>query len=383
MKIIICGDIYFDRELNVTPVFEYLQQAECVIGNLEAPFTANRPYPPSDKTAHLSISSSLATQLSTLNLSAVTLANNHMMDYGAEALDNTLDTLDNIGIRHTGAGASQDKAMRPLFLDLGPLRIAILSFATTLPPNYQATSQRPGVAGIRVRTLIEQDLSRMEEEPGSASQFIHTEALASDMEKPLETIRDAAKSADLVLVGMHWGVSLGYAPEVQGQLATYQEPMADAMLEAGADLIFGGHPHVINGIRATDGGIVGYSQGNFVWHTTHWTPGRPIPPYRSLSLFVNDYIERRKEEGYFIEISIDTDGKNVEQAPQAPAEISIVPYLLNESQEPFFPGVDDAEAILHMIERFTESDDLSSRWTIKNGRAYLPERRLRGRSAPR
>lgn len=160
----------------------------------------------------------------------VNVANNHVYDYGPEALLDTIDTLDKAGIPHVGAGANIKEASRPYYFICNGRKIAIVS-ATQIERSYnytkEATEQSPGV----LKSL--------------------------DPSKFVEVIKEAKKTSDYVVVNIHWGT------EGDSNYGKDQENLARAFVKAGADVIIGGHTHCLQGFDFVDGVPVIYSLGNF------------------------------------------------------------------------------------------------------------------------
>jgi poly-gamma-glutamate synthesis protein (capsule biosynthesis protein) len=161
-------------------------------------------------------------------IDVVSVANNHMYDWGPEALLDTVRRLREAGIRPVGAGVNDLEAHYPQLVQLGNLRLAFLTYVA-IPPEYAAAAPgKPGVAWL---------------EP----------------ERLLADIRFARPLADLVIVSPHWGV------EYQPTPTSSQVELARRMIDAGADLIVGTHPHVIQPVEQYRGRWVAYSLGNFVF----------------------------------------------------------------------------------------------------------------------
>jgi poly-gamma-glutamate synthesis protein (capsule biosynthesis protein) len=172
---------------------------------------------------------------------AVALANNHSGDFGHEAFLQTMSLLDAAGIRHFGGGHNLAEAHRPLWIELKGLKIALLAYNEYKPRSFAAGPDWPGIAW-------------------------------SEDSRVLADIR-AAKSAgaDLVIPFMHWGW------ERERLASARQRQLARLMIEAGADAVVGGHPHVTQDIEYIHGKPVIYSLGNFVFdgfdteaETTGW-----------------------------------------------------------------------------------------------------------------
>jgi len=208
-------------QANYSTFFRHLasriREADIAIGNLEFPL-AGKPY-----TGYPAFSGpdEYATYLDSLGFDVLLTANNHILDRGSEGLSRTLDRLDALSAFHTGA-ARADSLCRPLFLQVKGVTLALvnLTYGTNLGPTRKA----PVVYGL--------------------AQW-----------KPL---LEAASSADLVVVLPHWGLEYHsvHAPE--------QEALAREMAAAGAGLIVGTHPHVVQDFDLLGSTPVFYSLGNAV-----------------------------------------------------------------------------------------------------------------------
>ncbi|MBZ5514873.1 MAG: CapA family protein [Acidobacteriia bacterium] len=158
----------------------------------------------------------------------LSLANNHVDDWGHPALLDTQRRLREAGIRTVGAGANDLEAHYPVLVDLGGLRIAFLAYVNVEPKESTAAPDRPGVAWL---------------EP----------------ERVFADIRFARPLADLIIVGLHWGVEYAARPSRD------QTELAHQMIDAGADLVVGGHPHVVQSLEQYKGRWIAYSLGNFIF----------------------------------------------------------------------------------------------------------------------
>jgi len=159
----------------------------------------------------------------------VALANNHALDYGRPALSRTLELLDEGGVGRAGAGANSAEAFAPMLFVRDGTRVAVLSYSRVLPGSWAALEDRSGVAS------------------------------AYDATRTIEAIEQAAQAADVVVVMVHWGVELDGCPQ------PYQRSLAATWADAGADLIIGSHPHVLQGVEQIGDAWAVYSTGNFVF----------------------------------------------------------------------------------------------------------------------
>lgn len=161
------------------------------------------------------------------------LANNHSQDFGKEAMLDGRANLVAAGIAPVGAGASRAEAYQPRFFELAGWRVAVLGFGGVFPHDgWAATATQPGMAD------------------------------GDDVLAMTEAVRHADAFADLVVVAIHWGVEFDLQPRPD------DVERAEAMVEAGADVIFGHHSHRLNPLDVVDGKPVAWSLGNFVWPTS-------------------------------------------------------------------------------------------------------------------
>jgi poly-gamma-glutamate synthesis protein (capsule biosynthesis protein) len=209
-------------------VAELMRAADLVVVNLECCVSdRGRRWDAPGKPFHFRAPPSAVELLALLGVGCVTLANNHALDYGPEALLDTLDHLAGAGIAAVGAGPALDEARRPVILDAAGLRVAVVG-ATDHPADFAAGPARPGVA--------------------------YADLAAGVPEWLLAAVRDAAAYADAVLVTPHWGPNMTRAPVPHVRRA------AAALVEAGATLVAGHSAHLPHGV----GGRVLYDLGDFL-----------------------------------------------------------------------------------------------------------------------
>jgi len=237
--------------------FELISKADLFFVNLEIPL-GTRGHP-QEKEITFRSKPSVVQILPRLGVDVVSIANNHMLDYGEESLIQTLETLNKLRIRHVGAGRNLSEAIKPAVMEKRGVRIAFLGLAATLPLGSAASETRPGTAPVHVKTSYEIDPTSLQEQPGDPPK-IRTAVDAHDEERICQNIRQARKLADHVVVGIHWGIAF------TTQRAEYQQPLGRKMIEAGATLVVGHHPHVRQGLEHYKNGVILYSLGNFIFH---------------------------------------------------------------------------------------------------------------------
>lgn len=197
--------------------------------------------------AHLSL-------MNDCGFDVVALASNHALDWGTEALIDTIELLEGRGIAAVGAGRNAAEARRPRVLERNGVRVAFLAYCSVLHQGYEAGPQRAGIAPLRAHTYYE----AVEEQPGVPPRVV-TVPYEEDLAALIDDVAAAKREAHCVVVSVHWGIHF-----IPRMLADYQRIAAKAIFGAGADLILGHHAHVPKGIEVFDGLACFYSLGNFI-----------------------------------------------------------------------------------------------------------------------
>lgn len=161
-------------------------------------------------------------------IDAVSLANNHTLDYDTGALEDTMRALDESGIGHFGAGEDREGAYEPRIFTIKGLRVALLGFTDLSNTGYPHPS-------------------------------LPTPAPAHSPERVAGAVRAAEERADVVIAYFHWGVEYVAVPDER------QRSLAHAAVDAGADLVLGAHPHWVQTTERYKGTPILYSLGNFVF----------------------------------------------------------------------------------------------------------------------
>lgn len=203
---------------------------DLTVANLECPVSTRGKAV--KKTYTFRANPSVVPGLRRAGIDVVTLGNNHAMDYGRTALLDTLSYLRQAAILAVGAGVNAVAAYQPALTTVGTRRIALLGFSRVLPNRgWYAGRSHPGITS------------------------------AYDPARVLADIKTARQQADLVIVYFHWGVERALTPE------SYQRLLARKCIDAGADLIIGSHPHVLQGFEYYRGKLIAYSLGNFLFNS--------------------------------------------------------------------------------------------------------------------
>lgn len=184
----------------------------------------------------------------------VSLASNHAMDWGVDALLDTIDLFRKKGIKPVGAGRDLAEAREPAIVECRGTRVAFLAYCSVLREGYAADHGKPGVAPLRVHTFYEP----LEYQAGMPPRIV-TVPYEEDLAGVLNDVAAAKQAADVVVVILHWG--LHFIPRT---IAAYQPQVAEAVFKAGADLIVGHHAHVPKAIGMHGGKACFYSVSNFM-----------------------------------------------------------------------------------------------------------------------
>lgn len=367
LYLVATGDLMLNRPLlrtgeNATPpkttaAYDILRQADISLINLEVPLTDRGT--PADKLVPMRSDPKLVEELVGIGSDVATFANNHAMDFGTEGLRHTLDVLDASGIARCGAGSDLDEAFRPAVVSRKGLRVAFIGMATTIPPGFAARAGVPGIAPIKVWTNFTVDTGTLEEQPGM-SPFSQTEAVAEDVERACSIVKQAREQADAVVVGIHWGVPYGWLVAYQGTLSQYQQPLAHALIDAGAGVIVGNHAHCLHGIELYQGCPIFYSLGNFMFHT--FAKGKPshfkrnFPPYDVARTL-------RSHDNQLSAVA------RVHLTGSGPGAVEIVPIYMNDVGEPELADGATAGEIVEVL-RY-ESRPLGSDLVAENGKLWV------------
>lgn len=250
MRIALTGDVmlgrvvdqYVIRNRSVRPealwgdVLPIMLTADCRLINLECVISSQgEEWHPTTKAFHFRARPRALDFLQAAKIDGVTLANNHVLDFGTDALRDCLALLDRTGIKRTGAGATLQEALTPALFGLPQGRVAVVAL-TDNEPEWEATGTKPGVNYVAYQGngLQEPYRSRM-----------------------IQVLALARRQADLVIVSAHVGPNWG-APSRAIQALAHQ------LLDMGADLYWGHSNHTPQGIEVYKGKTILYSTGDFV-----------------------------------------------------------------------------------------------------------------------
>jgi poly-gamma-glutamate synthesis protein (capsule biosynthesis protein) len=247
--LILTGDIMMNRQVEYQirttgngdfkfpflKIADTLKQADLIFGNLEGPI--------SDKGIKAGSIYSFRMSPKTINglifagFNILSLANNHALDYGREAAEDTLLRLKTAGIDYAGAGASGVEAYSPVIKEVNGVKIGFLAYTDLGPASWTATSKSSGIAWVGEK----------------------------NMELVKENIKNAKQKADILIVSLHSGEEYSLEP------TQFQVDFSKMAVDEGADIIVGHHPHIVQkneiypSMNSGQAGWIFYSLGNFVF----------------------------------------------------------------------------------------------------------------------
>ena len=261
---------------------DYLKGADLVFGNLETPITQGREI--SDFEMVFRSNPSTEQALKQAGFSILSLANNHTPNFGEQGLKDTFKYLDVAGIKHVGAGINEKEANQPVFFETKGIKFAFLAYndPDVVPTLYEATNTHAGTAFMRI-------------------------------DKMAESVKEAKQKSDFVIISMHSGIEYTNKPNDS------QINFAHAAIDAGADLVIGHHPHVVQTMEEYKGKYIFYSLGNFVFDQPQ---------------------SQETKEGLTVKVYFTKDGIN---------KISLLPIVMKNFAQPQIVDGAEAESILQRL----------------------------------
>ena len=206
-----------------------LNKADILFGNLEGPISHRGTK--SGSIYSFRMDPRAVEGLKYAGFDILSLANNHMFDYGSVALIDTMNILKKNNIEYVGAGMNKKEAYSLKIIKIKNTKVGFLAYTNLGPNNWSAKENMPGIA------WIDEDY----------------------FPQIVQQIRDAKKQTDILIVSLHSGVEYVSFPD------DFQRKFAKLCIENGADIVIGHHPHVIQPVIKYKNGWIAYSLGNFVF----------------------------------------------------------------------------------------------------------------------
>ncbi|WP_201362648.1 CapA family protein [Dictyobacter formicarum] len=245
MKLLLVGDVMLGRLVNdilkgISPAYPWgdtlplFQDANVRLCNLECAISARgKPWSATPKVFHFRTDAKNVAVLNAAHINAVSLANNHILDFEYEGLFDTLHYLKHAGIHTVGAGATLGEASKPVIWEEQERKLGLIA-CTDNEPDWAASETDPGVW------------------------YVPTRIGDSRAQHLFEIVQRARADVECLIVSIHWGPNWGYEPPPEHQ------PFAHALIDHGADIVFGHSCHVVRGIEVYKNRPIIYCAGNFI-----------------------------------------------------------------------------------------------------------------------
>lgn len=277
-----------DYDFVFKEVEELLKQGDIVFGNLEGPLTDSEHSLTGISDGGKYILRSRPAALDSIKAAGfnlLSLANNHILDYYEAGLFDTMRLLSDSGIAFAGAGENIEAARKPAIIEVKGVRVGLLAYTDMAEIVYGGSPNLSFVAGEKKAGVAPRKLDHI-----------------------LEDIENVRENVDLLMISLHWGIEESF--KVQPQ----QREFAYRLLDNGADMIIGHHPHQCQGIEIYKGKPIIYSLGNFIFDQND--------PENQQSFIINlEYSEKQLKQ--FTAIPVKTLGK-CSVVPTSGSETSVV-----------------------------------------------------------
>ncbi len=310
VSLVAVGDISFSRGVErmvkkqkdpnypFLKIRDYLKSADFVFGNLETPITEGPEIPDFEMIFRSNPGTEQA--LRQAGFSILSLANNHTPNLGEKGLKDTFNYLMKAGIKYVGAGNNEQEANQPVYIEEKGIKFAFLAYndIDVVPASYEAINSHAGTAFMRA-------------------------------EKMTKAVKEAKQKTDFIVVSMHAGIEYTDKPN------NSQVNFAHAAIDAGADLIIGHHPHVVQTMEKYKGKYIFYSLGNFVFDQS-WS--------------------QETKEGLAIKVYFTKNGIS---------KISLLPVVMENLAQPKMANQNEAEKILQRLKFSLTNQNIYS-WSGDN-----------------
>lgn len=300
-------------------VLDELRKSDLVFGNLECPLS-KRGEPLKNKCCFYSPPETVKS-LKSAGFNVLSLANNHVFDYGFESFEDTVFLLKRENISYFGGGKNLEEARKPVIVHINKLSIGFLGYSWN----------DNGIWNKGIKTTKDK-----------------YEVPPLDKKIITEDVRNLKEKTDIVIVSLHWGYERERYP------LPSQRKLAHKVIDSGASLILGHHPHVLQGIEEYNNGIIVYSLGNFIF---------PNVSYKRFNIIQ----KTENKESIIFCCEISKDGIR---------NFAIKPIRGNDCFQPFILKGREKAAIIKKIENFSEGFKLpnySHFWRVNRVRKDLPD----------
>lgn len=295
-------------------------------------------------------------------LDVLSFASNHTLDYGFDALFDTIDILKRNGIEIIGAGKDLIAARQPAIIERHGTKVGFLAYNSVIPPGYAAGPEKPGCAPIRISTFYE----AIEFQPGTPCRII-TIPNREDIEALQSDITALRPKVDVLVLSMHWGIHF-----MPATLAMYQRDVGKLAIDAGADIILGHHAHILKGIEVYKGKVIFYSLCNFAFDHAFERSAKS-PRVRELEEMYHWKLDPEYPTYAFPADSRKTILAKCSIVDGRIEKVSYLPVMINKAGQPEIlpPGDRGADEVFKYVEWATEDQKLGTRFAYEGGEAII------------
>ena len=326
VSVMLTGDImlsrWVNREIRLHHNYNYpflktesfLQQADVAVANLECPISPGRII--RDREMIFRADPASAKSLAEAGFDLVSLANNHTGNWGQQGINSTIQYLQSAGVKYVGAGPDYQSAYQSVIIEKKGIKIGFLAYVdpSLIPTSYLAIAHNPGVASM-------------------------------DDPADFQRISKLKKQVDFLIVSMHCG------QEYQREPSQKEVNFAHQAIEAGADLVFNSHPHIIQSVEKYHQGYIFYSLGNFVFDQM-WS--------------------EETREGIVAELMLNKSGV---------VELNFYPFIIQHYAQPNFVfGSDGKKILAHLKLPLEEKLIIKDNQPIVFGGYFLNQQKVSFRS---
>ncbi|MBC2694874.1 MAG: CapA family protein [Desulfobacteraceae bacterium] len=283
--------VKYGNEFPFEKVVDELLYSNILFGNLEVVFPGNSARL-AKRNADIWAHDNATESLSNAQFDIMSIANNHIMDFGIDGLENTLKLLNQNNIKYTGAGKNIDYALKPVVIDHERISIGFVAFADN--EGQRAGRFSSGTAEATSKLVV-------------------------------DSVTSLKKNVDIIVVSLHMGIEFTPYP------SPFQVKLSRKIADAGADVIIGHHPHVLQGIEVYKGSLICYSLGNFVFQVYGDDYQQQAYPYSTW--------------GAIIKINMSKNGY---------ASHEIIPSVIKQDHRPWLACGKERKQILQHIEEISK-----------------------------
>ena len=319
------GPVHGDMKSYAELAKSTLAAADIRIGQCERVYSTRGALQVHSGGAHSRLAPDMADVFTACGFDVLSLASNHSMDWGPDAMLDTKALLEKMGFLTVGVGENLKEARQPAFIEKEGIKVGFLNYCSVLHEGYEAGPNKAGVAPLRIHTYYE----AFDYQAGIPPKVV-TIPYEDDLKAMLEDIAAVKKQADILVLCLHWG--LHFIPRL---MADYQPLVAHLAFDAGADIILGTHAHVPKAIEVYKGKVCFHSLSNFIMTAPGSTEPKNVEQLRKK--FLTFYSTDIDPEYPYLPYGKDAKRSLVAKAvltKDGVSRVSFFPALINKQYKP-------------------------------------------------